>query len=152
MMPEEANQAQHSLPSITPASSLTHTSQLDVPTDALPQCPVCERSFRRPQERDRHVLTHLPYFLFCPLPDCSWRGDRPYCLRRHWTNHHAESGEVPDLEQCHIYDPDPLVPSLGNRVLLIEEVTEAVLQVVRVRAQELDKVGVWKGEWGRARH
>jgi hypothetical protein len=113
---------------------------------------VCERSFGRPQERISHVLTHLPYWLFCPVLDCPWRGDRYYSLRQHWTQNHADFGEVPDPEQCSIYDPDLLVRSIVNRELLIEEVTETVLQVVRVRAQELDKVGVRQGEWGRARH
>ena len=40
------------------------------------QCSICPESFHRRQERERHRLTHVPYFSHCPLPHCAWRGNR----------------------------------------------------------------------------
>jgi hypothetical protein len=51
-------------------SFLSQGAQPDAATDASPQYPVCEQSFGRPQERDRHVQTHLPLWLFCRFLGC----------------------------------------------------------------------------------
>lgn len=148
-MQEDANQVHPRPPSITPASSPGQVIQLDTPTNALPRCPVCEHSFRRTQERDRHVRTHLPYSLFCPFPGCSWRGDRPYTLPTHWTERHPNFGPAPNAEDCTLYKPDPLVQSLISGESLVEEIIAIALQAVRNRAQELGRVDILGDEWGR---
>src|SRR5579864_3080643 len=109
------------LPANTPAPYPSEVAQLVPPADPLPQCP-CGHIFGRPQERNRHVRTHLPYWLYCPFPGCSWRGNRSYGLSRHWAEWHAIFGEAPRPEDCKIYDPD-LVQFVLRGDLLIEEAT-----------------------------
>jgi hypothetical protein len=112
-------------------------------------CPVCRQRFGRHQERDRHMLTHLPPWLFCPFLGCPWRGDRSYTLPTHWTKSHADFGEAPKTEDCKIYNPVSLLQSVIRGELLIEEMTAIAVQAARIRSQELEKVGIWEGEWGR---
>ena len=50
------------------------------------QCPICPASLGRLQDRKRHILSHLPHWLQCQAPDCSWRGDRWEHLRKHRLN------------------------------------------------------------------
>jgi hypothetical protein len=148
-MPGDANPVHAAQPSFTPPPFSSQVAQVGAPTDAPPWCPVCEQSFGRHQERDRHVRTHLPFWLFCPVLGCAWRSDRSYTLVTHWTENHPNFGEAPRPEDCKIYNPDPLVQSVVSGELLIEEATAIALQGVRIRAQEQDKVGIWEGEWGR---
>jgi hypothetical protein len=144
---EDANQVHPHPSSITPVLFPSQV-QLDTPSNAL-RCPVCEHSFRRTQERDRHVRTHLPYSLFCPFPGCSWRGDRPYTLPAHWTERHPNFGASPDPEDCNLYKPDPLVQSIISGESLVEEMIVIALQMIRIRAQELGRVDILEDEWGR---
>ncbi|KAF8264158.1 hypothetical protein EI94DRAFT_522680 [Lactarius quietus] len=37
-------------------------------------CPICGNESRRSQERDRHMLSHLPCWIACSLDGCRWRG------------------------------------------------------------------------------
>jgi hypothetical protein len=135
------------------APSASSQSQLGVPTNARERwpCPVtgCTKDFGRPQERDRHLLTYLPYWLFCPFPDCSWRGDRYNNLKNHWLIH-ANTSLCPRIEDCKIYEPAPLVQSIVRGESLIE-VTATAISAVTSRAIELDKVGVWRDDWGHRR-
>jgi hypothetical protein len=117
----------------------------------MSQCPICGRNFCRPPERDRHLGTFLPHWLFCPFPRCGWRGDRSLNLKTHWKTTHATSGEAPKPEECRIYDPDPLVQSVVSGESPIESVITIALQEVQIRAHVLDKVGVWHDRWGRKR-
>lgn len=112
-------------------------------------CPSCGKLFSRRQERDRHVKSYLPNSLFCPFAHCSWRGDRVNTLKTHWRTTHPYFGEGPRPEDCRIYDPDPLVRGVAGRELTIEHARMIALQVVKLRAPELGKLGIWNGEWGR---
>jgi hypothetical protein len=134
---------------VMPASTSHQAAQVGASADALTQCPLCGRTFPRKQERDRHVGTYLPYCLFCPSDRCCWRGDRAYDLKTHWLTTHADLGKCPQPDDCRIYNPDPLVQSLISGNSTIGQVREIALQAVRIRAPELDKVGVWDDEWGR---
>ena len=145
-MPGDANPVQ---PSFTPTPFPSQVAQLGVPTDASSLCPVCGQSFGRPAERNRHVRTHLPLWLYCPFLGCSWRGDRSYTLSTHWTEKHANFGEAPRPEDCKIYNPASLVQPVISGELVIEEATAIAVQAVRLRALEQDKVGIWEDEWGR---
>jgi hypothetical protein len=150
-MQEGANTVHASQPSPMPTPFPSQVAQVGAPTDASPRCPVCEQSFGRPQERNRHARTHLPLWLFCPFLGCSWRSDRSYTLATHWTENHSNFGEAPRPEDCKIYNPDPLVQSVISGELLIEEATAIALQAVRIQALEQHKVGIWEDEWGRRR-
>ena len=48
-----------------------------------------------------------------------------------------------------IYNPDPLVELIVLNKLPIEVAADFALWLVECRADELKKVGVWKGWWGR---
>lgn len=140
--------------SVTASASFpSQVAQVGLGSLAAPmhQCPICRRIFRRPQERDRHLRTFLPHCLFCPFPRCGWRGDRSFDLRRHWTKTHTTFGEAPKPKECEIYDPDPLVRSVVCGESPIESVITIALGEVQSRAQVLNKVGIWKGGWGRRR-
>jgi len=121
--------------------------QIALPTDNL--CPMCGRNFRRSQDRDRHIRTFLPHWVFCPFPLCPWRGDRQDNLKAHWTTAHANCGQVLQQEHCKIYDPHPLVRSVACRELGIETAAYTALLEVERRAQVLGKFGIWTDWWGR---
>jgi hypothetical protein len=132
---------------VPPSSSQSQFSQLepDVPTDPPFQCPCpfCEKDFNRPQERNRHIRTYLPASYFCPIERCPWRGDRHHNLKAHWRTKHANFNEAPQPEDCKIYDPDPLIQSIVNGRMPMEEATLIALTEVERRAAVLDKVGIW---------
>jgi hypothetical protein len=135
---------------VQPASSTNQDGQVGASTDAAPpQCPLCMLPFRRRQERNRHVETHMPYHLFCPSDRCQWRGGRGYDLKIHWLKSHADFGEAPQPKDCIIYMPRPLVQSVISGESTIESAIEIALKAVRIRAQELHKDDLWEEEWGR---
>ncbi|KAI9463800.1 hypothetical protein F5148DRAFT_193588 [Russula earlei] len=114
-------------------------------------CPNCNRRFQRRQERDRHLLIHLPYSIYCPSLHCAWRGDRTYGLARHWRNIHANYGPVPQWQQSQIYDPARLVRLILCGALTVEDAASIALSIVALRAMELNKVELWQNGWGRRR-
>jgi hypothetical protein len=117
------------------------------------RCPVCAATFRRWQDQRRHILTHLPKSLYCPEPDCCWRGDRPDSLIKHWWNDHpSSSGQEPDNSdkgQFTIYEPEPLVEGLLNGSISIQEAQTVAKLKVKIRAEELGKLRMWGSLWGR---
>jgi hypothetical protein len=131
-----------------PGSPPNEDSPPDVPTNARPQCPGCERSFNRRSERNRHIVTHLAYHLYCRFDSCDWRGDRASNLKKHWETH-TDSGPAPKKEDCLIYDPAPLVRLVISGGLPIAEASDMSQGQVERRAQELDKVNVWADSLGR---
>jgi hypothetical protein len=134
-------------PFVTPAPSQDQVADLDAPTDN--PCPLCGRNFRRSQDRNRHIRTFLPHWVYCPFPRCPWRGDRPDNLRAHWKTSHAKCGQVLNQEHCKIYDPALLVKSVVDRESSIESAAYVALLEVERRAQELGKIGIWTDWWGR---
>ena len=135
-------------PFVTPALSQGQVAELDAPTDN--PCPLCGRNFRRNQDRNRHIRTFLPHWVYCPFPRCPWRGDRQDNLKAHWKTAHAKCGQVLKQDNCKIYDPALLVKSVVGRELSIESAAHTALLEVERRAQELGKVGIWTDWWGRA--
>jgi len=148
-MEEDASQEYAPLPPVMPAPSPNQAAQVGALADAPPQCPLCGLNFHRRQERDRHVGTYLPHWLFCPFDHCPWRGNRPYDLKTHWSTTHADFGQDTQLEDCIIYNPDPLVQSVVSGESSIEWVRELALQAVKIQAPVLGKHDIWEGEWGR---
>lgn len=112
-------------------------------------CPICPSSFRRWQDQERHMLLHLPYWIYCPNPGCSWRGDRPDVFKKHWGADHPSSSQEPDKNGFTIYDPEPLIEGILEGSILIEEAQSRAVLEVRRRTQELDKLELWDNCWGR---
>lgn len=114
-------------------------------------CPVpgCLSWFQRPQERNRHLLTHLPHWIHCPAPGCSWRGDRLSAFRRHWSNGHPSSSQELGEDQCKIYDPLPLVEKIVRGSLCIQAAKGVAISMVKGKGIELDKWELCENPWGR---
>jgi len=111
--------------------------------------PGCPSSFERPQERKRHLLSHLPHWIHCPYPGCCWRGNRPNVFRRHWANSHPPSGQDLDEGQFKAYDPWPLVEGIEEGSLSVEEAKNHAMSMVKEKASELGKQELWENPWGR---
>jgi hypothetical protein len=114
-------------------------------------CPACPISFCRLQEQKRHIMTHLPQWIYCPEPGCSWRGDRPDALKRHWRAMHHSNSQEPD-NGFRIYDPEPLIKGIINGLISIGEAQSAARSMVSSRAQELGKWGNLSGRRRARRH
>lgn len=71
----------------------------------LPACPVCSMTFRRVQERNRHIESHLSNSIHCPLQGCVWTGRRQSDFKEHWKKKHSETGQVLTEHAIEIYDP-----------------------------------------------
>jgi len=121
--------------------------------DANKRCPVCLASLGRPKDRERHVVSHLPQWLHCADPGCSWRGDRWAALNRHRRNAHPSSSQEPvkcDASSI-IYDPWPLVKGIIAEDTSLEEARKHAISMVEKRALDLTKSGIWGDFWGRKR-
>jgi len=132
-------------------------AELAAPADTgTPQypCPICGRIFQRSQERNRHVRSFLPHWIYCPFPhsSCPFRCNRRGNLANHWREEHAGSGHVPQKQHYQIYDPDELVTAVVSGQMFMEQAENNALSAVGMRAQELGKEGTWGGDfWGRRR-
>ncbi|KAH9961579.1 hypothetical protein BC827DRAFT_327709 [Russula dissimulans] len=118
---------------------------------AKKRCPVCLASLGRPQDRERHMLSHLPYWLYCADPGCSWRGGRWEALNRHRRNAHPSSSQEPVKGDASaiIYDPWPLVKGIIVGDVPLEEARKYAVSMVEKKALELTKSELWKDFWGR---
>lgn len=112
-------------------------------------CPICPTLLARSQDRRRHILSHLPHWLQCPDPGCSWRGDRWETLNRHRHNVHTSSSQEPDKNATVIYNPWPLVRGIIEGTTLIEDARAFAISMVERRAFESGKLGLWVDFWGR---
>ncbi|KAI9452225.1 hypothetical protein BJY52DRAFT_1226246 [Lactarius psammicola] len=119
------------------------------------KCPICPESFPRKQERDRHLLKHVPYFMHCPLPHCAWRGNRAGLFKRHWQqeNHrgyHEYYGHTsPGGSQIETYDPWVILDQIINGAISLREGQDRAIVLVQVKAYELQKPSMWMDPWGR---
>jgi len=112
-------------------------------------CPGCHAAFGRVQDRKRHMLSHLPYWLQCPIGDCAWRGDSWMNLDRHHRKNHPCSGQEVDRNESMIYKPWPLIEGIEDETTL-QNATQQAISLLGVRAVELRKLGLWEGNiWGR---
>ena len=111
--------------------------------------PGCLSSFDRPQERKRHLLTHLPHWVHCPFPGCCWRGNRLSVFKRHWGNSHPPSSQDLEEDQFKAYDPGPLVEMIEEGSLSVEEAKNRAMTMVKEKASELGKQELWENPWGR---
>lgn len=111
--------------------------------------PDCLASFDRPQERRRHLSTHLPHWIHCPYPGCWWRGDRLDVFRGHLGNSHPPSSQDLDEGQFKTYDPWPLIERIEDGSLSVEEAKNYAMRMVREKGSELGKQELWENPWGR---
>ena len=129
-------------------------STVSTPTDpahkADKYCPICAALLGRTQDRKRHILSHLPYWLQCQAPDCSWRGDRWEHLRKHRLKVHPSSGQESDTRESIIYDPRPFVEGITDYITFENAKAIAISLVVK-KAKELEKSELWGDLWGRKR-
>lgn len=117
-------------------------TQPNEPTLSIPpECPVCGKQFKRVQERDRHVESHLPHSIYCPFQDCSWTGRRQWDFKVHWGKHQGVD-QVPGKEKNVIYEPKEYVRSiLDGTSPVASEVVRSALLTAKQRLRALEKVG-----------
>ncbi|KAI9455346.1 hypothetical protein BJY52DRAFT_651669 [Lactarius psammicola] len=118
------------------------------------QCPICQELFPRRQERDRHELTHVPYFMHCPLPHCAWRGNRANLFKKHWQqedhrSYHGHYGHTPEWSQIETFDPWVILNQIVNGAISLREGEDQAIVLVRGKALELQKPSMWIDPWGR---
>ncbi len=116
----------------------------------LCQSPSCPEQFSRWQDRDRHLLKHLPHWIHCPLLDCQWRGNRRNVFLKHWeAKHSRHSGDTPGSSEFTIYDPKVFIDSIRNRTISVHETAEIALYLVYAKANQLQKLSLLINPWGR---
>ncbi|KAH9083351.1 hypothetical protein EDB83DRAFT_7602 [Lactarius deliciosus] len=120
------------------------------------QCRICLESFLRRQERDRHELTYIPYFMHCPLPHCAWRGNRANLFKRHWQqedhrSYHEHYGRTPERGHIETFDPWVILGQIINGAISLREGEDRAIVSVQVKAYELQKPSMWLDPWGRNR-
>lgn len=148
-------QPQANLPA--PSSSIHSTVTLrTTTTEKHWPCHICPESSPRWQDRDRHQLTHIPYFIHCPLPHCAWRGNRPDLFKKHWQkedhrDYHERYGHTPERSQIETYDPWEILNQIINDTISPNEGEAQAILLVQVKAYELQKMDVWTDPWGRPR-
>ena len=106
-----------------------------------PECPICEKSFKRIQERDRHVESHLPHSIYCPFQDCSWTGRRQWDFKVHWEKHQT-TDQLPGKKKNVIYDPKEYVRVIVYGTSPVaSEVVRSALVIAKRRLRVLEKAG-----------
>jgi hypothetical protein len=115
------------------------------------RCPYgdCAESPGRWQDQKRHLHTHLPKWICCVHPGCSWRGDRVDALAKHRRDVHPSSSQELANSEFMIYDPEPLVVGLLNGTISVEEAQSIANAMVKSRVDELGKSEIWEGLSGR---
>jgi hypothetical protein len=113
-------------------------------------CPICATPLGRMQDRKRHIRSHLPRWLQCQAPGCSWRGDRWEHLRDHRLKAHPSSSQESDTRESIIYDPQPFVEGITDNITF--EIAKTIaISLVEKKAKELKKVELWGDLCGRRR-
>ncbi|KAH8988044.1 hypothetical protein EDB92DRAFT_1817681 [Lactarius akahatsu] len=136
-------QLQPNLP--PPSYSIQSTITLPITaTRTRWQCHICLESFHRRQERDRHELTHVPYFIHCPLPHCAWRGNRADVFKKHWQqedhcSYHEYYGRTPERGHIETFDPWVILKQIINGAISLREGEDQAIVSVQVKAYELQK-------------
>jgi hypothetical protein len=116
-------------------------------------CPLCPNlnSFGRQQDRDRHLLSHLPYWISCSCNGCSWRGYRLDAFKRHWYSEHKSISLVPDEDGSRLYNPKPLLKEIVQNPGSIRDAQTRAVSWVEEKAMELCKQELFADPWGHKR-
>ncbi|KAI9452214.1 hypothetical protein BJY52DRAFT_1294142 [Lactarius psammicola] len=101
-------------------------------------CPFhhCGVRFGRLQERNRHIPSHLPYWIGCSFGACTWRGYRLDTFRNHLRNEHQITGQ--DGHGYRIYDPWPLVDRIIKNPISIEDAIQLAIAEIEGMAPAPD--------------
>jgi len=119
-------------------------------------CPMCPETFRREQERNRHELTHIPFFLHCPLPHCPWRGNHIYSFKKHWQkadhlSYHQHYGHAPEGYQIETFNPHVILQHIKDGAISLTDGEDIAIALVELKGHDLEKLSMWKNLWGRKR-
>ena len=142
--------------SVTPAQSQDSDDQMDSQPDEatafIPYgCPVCQVTFRRVQERNRHVESYLPHWIRCPYPGCTWTGRRQWDFKnQHWIGKHSEAGQAPAEGASEIYDPRFFVKLIVDGTP-VDEVARSAFTKIRECLERLERPDVLANVLGRNR-
>lgn len=112
-------------------------------------CPECrEQVGHRQQNLKRHILSmHLPCWIYCPHPSCTWRGTRKEELNKHVDK--EQCGPKPERDQYQIYDTRLILGWILEDDVPLNVAVGYALDFVGERARELGKVEAWRDLWGR---
>ena len=137
---------------VTPSSPIE--SSVTTPTKDC-YCQFCSDTFHRWQDRDRHEVTHLPYFFHCPLPHCEWRGNRIHTFKTHWKqkdhlSYHQIYGNSPKRSQLETYDPRTILNRVRSGVISFSEAEDEAIFLVEVKSYELQKPSMRTNPQGRS--
>lgn len=131
----DADLPRQPIPSVPLGDTLSTTSGLI--------CPYCVKSYARRQDTERHLLLHLPPWIYCSQSGCNWNGRRRYALRNHLRTKHSDT-PVPEGEEFMIYDAKPLVKQLLGHDITTEQATSEAHLSFRRKAVEMGKLGLWR--------
>ncbi|KAI0270782.1 hypothetical protein BGY98DRAFT_1009841 [Russula aff. rugulosa BPL654] len=117
-------------------------------------CPGCKEhvGYRQRELRRHLLLVHLPCWICCPYPSCTWRGTRKEELRKHWIKDKCgprPEQPRPEQEQYRIYDTDLILGWILEDDTPVQVAASYALGFVGERARELGKVESWSNLWGR---
>ena len=120
-------------------------SDSDVPTqfqgsdrvDGLPNgCPVCQKTYGRVRERDRHIESYLPHSLLCPFQGCTWTGRRQWDFKKHRKEKHSET-QVSVEDAVGLYDPRVFVKMILDGTPVVDVARSAFKKV----QESLERLG-----------
>ena len=101
----------------------------EITSSILHGCPICQVTYRRVQELNRHVLSHLPDYIHCRFQGCTWKGSRQSLFKEHWSSKHPEAGQAPAVEICDSkYFVKPIDGTLDDVVSATAKVQEDLIQ------------------------
>jgi hypothetical protein len=117
-------------------------------------CPLCPnlKHFGRQQDRCRHLLSHLPYWISCSCSGCSWRGYRLDAFKRHWYSEHKSTNLAPDEDGSTLYNPKPLIRKIVQNPDSIGDAQIQAVSWVKEMAMVLCKQDLFADPWGHKRN
>ncbi|KAH8996479.1 hypothetical protein EDB86DRAFT_2829143 [Lactarius hatsudake] len=113
----------------------------------LVHCPVCGVPSKRRQERDRHLLSHLPCWIACSIGPCLWRGHRFDMFTKHLFEEHQTT--KPQGHWFQLYNKRPFVNGLVKRTISIEDAQQRAVAEVEAMALVIGEQEFLKDPWGR---
>ncbi|KAF8258531.1 hypothetical protein EI94DRAFT_1128158 [Lactarius quietus] len=110
-------------------------------------CPVCGFGSRRSQERDRHMFSHISYWIACSLDACRWRGDRRDTFKKHlWDEHQTI---MSDGHGYQLYVPKLLLKGIVKGSISFGDAEQRAITEVKEMAQVLSKQELLEDPSGR---
>ncbi|KAH9034140.1 hypothetical protein EDB84DRAFT_77225 [Lactarius hengduanensis] len=113
----------------------------------LVHCPVCGVPSKRRQERDRHLLSHLPCWIACSFGLCLWRGDRFDMFTKHLFEEHQTT--EPHGHGFQLYNTRPFVDGLVKGTISIEDAKQRAIAKVKAIASVIGEQEFLEDPWGR---